>query len=113
MPLIQTEEKITEDDIRKKIKKAGKDPELSENTSEEGMDVASIIAHQSYTKVKTIDKIELGKFRCDAWYYSPYPPSYHNIECLYICEFCLSFYPLETELKRHSAKCQLFHPPGD
>ena len=43
------------------------------------MDIPSIIAHQEYTKVKTIDRIELGKYRCEAWYYSPYPASYHNI----------------------------------
>jgi hypothetical protein len=46
-------------------------------------------------------------------YYSPYPQGYHNIDVLYCCEFCLSFYVKEEELKIHMDKCPLTHPPGD
>jgi histone acetyltransferase HTATIP len=45
-------------------------------------------------------------------YYSPYPEGYHNIECLFLCEFCLSFYITKNELNRHVEKCPLTHPPG-
>lgn len=86
----------------KKAKKGAGEKEHSENSEHEGMNAAALIAHQEVTKVKTIDRIELGKFRCGTWYYSPYPTFYHNIECLFICEFCLSFYAVENELKRHS-----------
>lgn len=77
------------------------------------MDHASLLAHQEATKFKTIHRIQLGKYKSDTWYYSPYPIYYHNIDCLYLCEFCLSFFSLEKELKRHSESCPLYHPPGD
>jgi GNAT superfamily N-acetyltransferase len=77
------------------------------------MDMASLLAHEEATKFKTIDQIEMGKYRCETWYYSPYPEGYHNIECLFICEFCLSFYVTKKELLRHAERCNLVHPPGD
>lgn len=63
--------------------------------------------HEEATKVKTIPKIQIGKYRCETWYYSPFPSGYHDIECLYFCEFCLNFYVKFEELKRHSEKCML------
>ena len=54
------------------------------------------------TKFKTIEYIEIGKYKCETWYYSPFPEGYHNIECLFFCEYCLSFYISRTELKHHS-----------
>lgn len=57
--------------------------------------------------------MRIGEHQCDAWYYSSYPPTYHNIDTLYLCEFCLSFYAVKTELLRHSLRCPLWHPPGD
>jgi len=77
------------------------------------MDAASLLAHEQATKFKTIDQIEMGKHRCETWYYSPYPEGYQNVETLFICEFCLSFYITKEELIRHSQKCDLTHPPGD
>ncbi len=41
------------------------------------------------TKVRNIQKIELGRFVVDTWYFSPYPEEYANVEKLYMCEFCL------------------------
>lgn len=56
----------------------------------------------------------IGKFSCEAWYYSPYPKGYHHIDVLHVCEFCLNFYVSPTELSRHKANaCRLRHPPGD
>jgi hypothetical protein len=57
--------------------------------------------------------IQMGKYECETWYYSPYPQGYQNIDKLYICEFCLSFFASATELGRHAEKCDLTHPPGD
>lgn len=78
-----------------------------------GMNNAQLLSHQEITKFKTIFRLQLGKHATDAWYFSPYPIYYHNLDCLYICDFCLSFFALEVELKRHSEVCPLFHPPGD
>src|SRR5689334_22157662 len=77
------------------------------------MDHASLIAHEEATKVKRIEEIAFGSFRCKTWYFSSYPLGYQDIETLYICEFCLSFYISSEELKRHSAVCAVCFPPGN
>lgn len=77
------------------------------------MDPSSLIAHQEATKFKTIDTIEIGKWKCETWYYSPFPEGYQKVECVYFCEFCLHFVLTKNELKRHYEKCPLTHPPGD
>lgn len=79
----------------------------------EGIDPTSQKSHEEATKYKTIEKIEMGQYRCDTWYFSPYPEEYHNIECLYLCEFCFNFYVRKQELIAHYKICKLKHPPGD
>jgi len=70
-------------------------------------------AHQEATKVKNVQKVVLGKFEIDAWYYSPFPEEYNKFGTLFFCEFCLSFFGHHWELERHDRKCQLRHPPGN
>ena len=70
-------------------------------------------AHEECTKVKNIDTLVFGIYRIQAWYYSPFPTEYNRYKTLYFCEFCLSYYGLESELIRHSAKCSIRHPPGN
>jgi len=41
-----------------------------------GMDEASLMAHMVATKVKTIEKIQIGKHLCETWYYSPFPAGF-------------------------------------
>lgn len=36
-----------------------------------------------------------------------------NLECIYICEFCLKYRKSRKCLERHLAKCNLKHPPGN
>lgn len=79
----------------------------------EGLDKQSRLYHEEATKVRTISSIRFGNHKSETWYYSPYPEPYHNIECLYICEYCLSFYITEEELKNHENQCDLTHPPGN
>lgn len=66
------------------------------------MNEETLQQHIEVTKFKTIDQIEIGKFTCPTWYYSPLVEGYHNIEYLYFCEFCLQFYVSKEELKRHN-----------
>ena len=77
------------------------------------MDHAAVRAHEEVTKIKTINSIEVGKHFCETWYYSPYPTGYHDIERLFLCEFCLSFYVTKKELLRHAEYCILTNPPGN
>ena len=69
--------------------------------------------HSEVSRVKNLKSIQMGKHRVESWYFSPYPIEYAHIDILYICEYCLSFYPAPLMLKRHLTKCQLRHPPGN
>ncbi len=79
----------------------------------EGLDKNARKDHEEATKVKTITRIKFGEYTAEAWYYSPYPDGYHNIDCIYYCEYCLSYYVCKEELRNHMEKCTLVHPPGN
>ena len=97
----------------KKKKKTDEKQEFEENDEHEGMDHNSLRMHEQFTRFKTIASIQIGCFTCETWYYSPYPSGFHNLEILYICQFCLNFYATSFDLSRHSASCVLMHPPGN
>lgn len=69
--------------------------------------------HSEVSRVKNLKSIQMGRHRVESWYFSPYPIEYAHIDILYICEYCLSFYPSPLMLKRHLTKCTLRHPPGN
>jgi histone acetyltransferase HTATIP len=64
-------------------------------------------------RVKNLNRLQIGKHEVEAWYFSPYPKEYAHIPVLYICEFCLSFFPSPMMLSRHRQRCTLLHPPGN
>ncbi|KAG0216978.1 putative ESA1-histone acetyltransferase [Mortierella sp. GBAus27b] len=64
-------------------------------------------------RVKNLDLIQIGKHEVETWYFSPYPTEYSHLPILYICEFCLSYFPAVKQLSRHRLKCTLHHPPGN
>ncbi|KAF9051184.1 histone acetyltransferase ESA1 [Hymenopellis radicata] len=64
-------------------------------------------------RVKNLNRLQIGKHEVEAWYFSPYPKEYAHLPILYICEFCLSFYPSPMMLSRHRQKCTMLHPPGN
>lgn len=70
-------------------------------------------SHHEISRVKNLDRIQIGKHEVEAWYFSPYPIEFAHIPILYICEFCLSFYASEAQIHRHRMKCTLLHPPGN
>ena len=65
------------------------------------------------TRVKNLNRLQVGKHEVEAWYFSPYPREYAHLDILYICEFCLSYFPSAFMLKRHRTRCTLLHPPGN
>jgi hypothetical protein len=79
----------------------------------EGLNKQDRLNHEEATKLKTISSIQLGPHKSETWYYSPYPEPYHNIDCIFYCEYCLSFYVSEQELQYHELRCPLTHPPGN
>ncbi|GAB66461.1 histone acetyltransferase, partial [Plasmodium cynomolgi strain B] len=85
----------------------------SDHDDHAGIDKEYLREHEENTKLKTINQIKFGKYLIDTWYFSPYPKEYQNIDILYICEFCLSFFKENEELLRHTEKCEIRHPPGN
>eukprot|EP00804_Cyclotella_cryptica_P000310 CCRYP_010234-RA/>CCRYP_010234-RA protein AED:0.00 eAED:0.00 QI:153/1/1/1/1/1/2/245/481 len=77
-------------------------------------DLAELEAeHHEITKVKNIEKIVMGKFEVEAWYYSPFPAPYAQAETLYICEYCLKYMKNPRFFVKHCALCPHRTPPGD
>ncbi|KAK4700495.1 histone acetyltransferase HTATIP, partial [Phenoliferia sp. Uapishka_3] len=70
-------------------------------------------SHSEISRVKNLDKIQMGKHQVEAWYFSPYPVELAHTPTLYVCEFCLSFFSSEKMIERHRTKCTLHHPPGN
>jgi MOZ/SAS family/MYST family zinc finger domain len=68
--------------------------------------------HEETTKVKNIEKIIMGEWDVEAWYYSPFPEAYSDLATLYVCEFCLSYMKKKRTLNKHKAECSCRHPPG-
>ncbi|KAJ2162971.1 Histone acetyltransferase [Coemansia sp. RSA 552] len=64
-------------------------------------------------RMKNLNIIEMGQYRVEPWYFSPYPIEYAYTPVLYVCEFCLCFYANSTQYARHRSKCSLQHPPGN
>lgn len=53
------------------------------------------------TKVKYVDKIQIGNFEIDAWYFSPFPEDYGKQPKLWICEYCLKYMKYEKTFRFH------------
>ena len=68
--------------------------------------------HEALTKVKYIDKIQIGKYEIDTWYFSPYPEEYGKQPKLWICEYCLKYMRLEKTYVKHVSECMWRQPPG-
>jgi hypothetical protein len=64
---------VEEPALKKKAKKGDDKRDYPENDEHEGMDQQSLIQHEMHTKFKTIDSIEFGSYKCETWYYSPFP----------------------------------------
>ncbi|XP_063988251.1 histone acetyltransferase KAT8-like [Diachasmimorpha longicaudata] len=68
--------------------------------------------HEAITKVKYIDKIQIGRYEIDTWYFSPYPEEYGKQPKLWICEYCLKYMRLEKTYRYHMSECTHRQPVG-
>ncbi|ESN94672.1 hypothetical protein HELRODRAFT_95818 [Helobdella robusta] len=68
--------------------------------------------HEAITKVKYIDRVQMGKYEMDAWYFSPYPEEYGKQTKIWVCEFCLKYMKLEKTFRYHLTECVVRYPPG-
>jgi len=62
---------------------------------------------------RNVEYLRLGDFKIKAWYFSPLPEPYYDLEVLYCCEFCMHFFQTEPEFIDHCCRCTTTHPPGD
>ncbi len=81
---------------------ASKDPQLAALERE----------HEEVTKVKNIERIYIGQWEVEAWYFSPYPDEYAYEERLFICEFCLKYMKKKKTFLKHKSECKCRRPPG-
>jgi histone acetyltransferase HTATIP len=65
------------------------------------------------SRVRNLDKIQMGKFEIEPWYFSPYPSDFTECDMVFICEFCLSYFGEAKQFERHRRKCTMMHPPGN
>ncbi|CAI2368566.1 unnamed protein product [Moneuplotes crassus] len=86
--------------------------EFLPNDEDAGMDDKSIKAHEQSTMFRTIEWVQIGTHKCEAWYFSPYPEEYHKLDCLFICHYCLSYFQCDEDMERHSQRCDSRYPPG-
>lgn len=68
--------------------------------------------HEAITKVKYIDKLRIGRFEIDTWYFSPYPDEYGKVGTLYVCEYCLKYMKFAKTYRYHATECTQRQPPG-
>ncbi len=98
-----------------KLTRTAKRKHEAEEHEEEGeLDLATLKEHEEATKVKNINRVVMGQWRMETWYFSPFGKEYDGTDVLYVCEFDLNFFARREQLERYlTTKCKLFHPPGD
>ncbi|PNF29912.1 Histone acetyltransferase KAT8 [Cryptotermes secundus] len=110
--LNQTDRKITRNQKRKHCEVYH---HQKRNISEDDTDPTSAALeeeHEALTKVKYIDRIQIGRYEIDTWYFSPYPEEYGKQSKLWICEYCLKYMRLEKTFRYHMSECIFRQPPG-
>lgn len=82
-----------------------------------GLDEASLKEHEEVTKVKNVNAVELGRYRMECWYFSPFPKEYYPdgyVDTLYFCEHTLKYFRHKRSLLRYQVKHNPpSHPPGN
>ncbi len=70
--------------------------------------------HEEATRVKNIQRLELGRHVIDCWYFSPFPDEYaHDVDVLFICQHCLRYMKSRETYARHWHSCPSSgSPPG-
>ena len=55
-----------------------------------------------------MDKIEIGKYEIDTWYFSPFPDEYGKQVKLFICEYCVKYMKFEMTYRHHQVMMYSF-----
>lgn len=57
-----------------------------------------------------MDKIHIGNYEIDAWYFSPFPEDYGKQPKLWLCEYCLKYMKYEKSYRFHLVRHQAGQP---
>lgn len=76
-------------------------PAVSLHRTQTFLSVPPCVSLSQITKVKYVDKIQIGNFEIDAWYFSPFPEDYGKQPKLWICEYCLKYMKYEKTFRHH------------
>jgi histone acetyltransferase MYST1 len=109
---VPTENEESRSRSRRSSKRRYDDVTNDERDEKENMLATLEKEHEEITKVKNIQKIVLGKYEIDTWYFSPYPDEYCHEEILYTCEYCLKYMKRKKTYKNHLLTCEARRPPG-
>lgn len=69
-------------------------------------------ASREKREIKFIEKLRLGKYEMDTWYYSAYPQEYERVSTMYVCQYCLQYMRLKSTFNAHQKECKQRGPPG-
>lgn len=64
-------------------------------------------------RVRNINRIIMGKYQIEPWYFSPYPIELTDEDIVYIDDFTLQYFGSKKQYERYRKKCTLRHPPGN
>lgn len=93
---LQDEELSREDEI-KKLRTSGS---MTQNPHE-------------VARVRNINRVIMGRFQIEPWYFSPYPIELTDEDVVYIDDFTLQYFGSRKQYERYRKKCTLRHPPGN
>lgn len=93
---LQDEELSREDEI-KKLRTSGS---MTQNPHE-------------VARVRNINRVIMGRFQIEPWYFSPYPIELTDEDVVYIDDFTLQYFGSKKQYERYRRKCTLRHPPGN
>ncbi|CAG98298.1 NuA4 histone acetyltransferase complex catalytic subunit ESA1 [Kluyveromyces lactis] len=64
-------------------------------------------------RVRNLNKVIMGKYEIEPWYFSPYPIELTDEDVVYIDDFSLQYFGSKKQYERYRKKCTLRHPPGN
>uniref|UniRef100_A0A7E4W7K6 histone acetyltransferase n=1 Tax=Panagrellus redivivus TaxID=6233 RepID=A0A7E4W7K6_PANRE len=109
------------DDNRKKVNRIGQtnleyvlatEADLHDDEDTPAVRKARKKEEEDEGKRRNIDMIVLNGWRIAPWYFSPYPEALTRTDAIYLCSWCLSFWPCVNTMKNHMSVCPLYGPPG-
>ncbi|GMM58626.1 NuA4 histone acetyltransferase complex catalytic subunit [Maudiozyma humilis] len=91
------EEDVSHEDEIKKLRTSGS---MTQNPHE-------------VSRVRNLNRVIMGKYEIEPWYFSPYPIELTDEDQIYIDDYTLQYFGSKKQYERYRKKCTLQHPPGN